>query len=175
MARTATKRESRDSLTHHVRRKDALTWPDSVDLPDDPERADRVLNIFAGVVSARQSSDWTPAELLLAANLSVSQLLVSDAQRDIMNRGATLVKLGSKGQEVESLNPNVDLLNRALSQVGTLATKLSLTASGNVNRVNKSSLERHGRENPATVERLPADGEAKPRLWKDRHLYKGAN
>lgn len=161
-----TKRTSTDALDAHVKRAKAISWPARAALPDDPDAAGEVLDYFASIVESRSASDWSAAELLLAANLSNCQWMIGQAQADIFRRGLTLTKLGSKDQEVEVTNPSTDVLNRLLSQAGSLASKLSIPSGTGVGKINKSSLKNQAASNPARTTR-GADEQPR-RLWKDR-------
>jgi len=165
MART--KRISTDASDFHVKLRRAIAWPAHAVLPDDEDAAGQVLDHFAAIVESRAASDWSVAELLLAANLANCQYMVGLCQRDVYSRGLIVEKEGSKGQTVCITNPSADALNRLLSQAGSLASKLSLPAGGGINRVNKSSLRNHAAERPARFESKAPEVKG---LWKDRHL-----
>ena len=161
-----TKRTSTDALDAHLKRAKAISWPARAVLPDDPDAAGEVLDYFASIVESRSASDWSTAELLLASNLSNCQYMIGQAQSDVFRRGLTLQKEGSKGQLVEVINPASDVLNRLLSQAGSLASKLSIPAGTGAGKVNKASLKNQAAANPARITR-GADDQPR-RLWKDR-------
>ena len=161
-----TKRTSTDALDAHLKRAKAISWPARAALPDDHDAAGEVLDYFASIVESRSASDWSAAELLLASNLANCQRMIGQAQSDIFRRGLTLQKEGSKGQLVEVTNPSTDVLNRLLSQAGSLASKLSIPAGTGASKINKASLRNQAAANPARPTR-GADEQPR-RLWKDR-------
>ena len=165
MARTP--RKSTDSLEAHLTRRKAVGWPDTIKLPEDNERREEALSNFAAICEGRSANDWSAGELIIAGNLSLMQVMLSEAQAQVFREGLIIEKEGSKGQIVLAQNPMVDVVTRLSAQSATLASKLSVFATSGAShlKTDKSSMKRHAAVDPARVDR----GDSQPKkLWRDR-------
>jgi hypothetical protein len=165
MARTP--RKSTDALDAHLTRRKAIGWPETVKLPEDEARREAALTNFAAILEGRSANDWAAAELIVAGNLSLLQVMLNEAQSDVFERGLIIDKETSRGSIVQVQNPSIDVVTRLTGQSAALASKLSVFATTGAShlKTDKASMRRHAAADPARLDR--ADDQPR-RLWRDR-------
>jgi hypothetical protein len=122
-----------------------------------------VQELYAEIIAGRAATDWSPAELTLAAKLASTIELVEQAEAAVREGGLITEGTGSKGQPIQKANPMIDVLLRLQNSVATMVTKLSVTVASK--GVDRASLSNAASKRPAFVDTTPS---SIPRKWSDR-------
>jgi len=124
------------------------TWPetevDRMSRPEDQERADA---IFARILTARASKDFREHDLILAAQLAVTEVDLAKVQSQLDRFGYMTTNAGKNGNRL-SRSPLVDVWQALTNRQIQLIRSLGLSGVGtDLRQVNNAAkLERDARE-----------------------------
>ena len=125
-----------DSLTSQVamaqtsQRADMqFEWPETWDLPDDAEKAERAKLVADDVWSTRPPNEWSPVERNLIAELAIITADLAAIQKILSDSNYLVKREGKGGRMVASRSPLLDPAQHLSTRKLALARSLGLTGS----------------------------------------------